>query len=261
MALLTYVGTGSGTVPGVTNPMADYPAGIASGDLLVCVISNKYSPNLPTVPNGWTLATNAQLSAGAGAAGAGSGPVVVTVITKIADGTETGSLSLTVTSANSSVARMFALRRSNNSSKIFDFIFSNGSDVTGDTSWSVTAEQSLDLIVDDLVVACTATNEAASYTYTTHAFSQTDITFGARTQRTSTQTSGGDDCRVNIVSAAVTAGSGTAATTFTMTASGSTATAPTGPTVFMRVREIDAPVASNMRMMNMDTKLMVAVRV
>lgn len=69
---VSYVGTGSGSVPVANNPMAEYPS-IQAGDLLITAIAN--NPNIPNIPSGWTQI--GQKTAGAGSAGAGSGMILI----------------------------------------------------------------------------------------------------------------------------------------------------------------------------------------
>lgn len=95
------VGTPSAVTP---NPTPSFPASIAVNDLLILLVVNKYPANGPTTPAGWTLI--GQTSGGSGASGVDSGQVYVTVYYKIADGTETGPMTVTIPSSNSSRAQI-----------------------------------------------------------------------------------------------------------------------------------------------------------
>ena len=92
-------GTAALTVP--------HPTGISAGDLLVLVVGNKHPPSGPTTPAGWTLVTSGQGLGGLGTNGGDRGPVFSSIFVKIALGTETGNLAVTLTSAVGSIGRMF----------------------------------------------------------------------------------------------------------------------------------------------------------
>src|SRR4051812_24340143 len=84
------IATGSGTAP-----TPGYPAGITAGQLLVCFLVSKYGA--VTTPSGWTLPTNGKFTGGNPAAQlTDSGDATFTVFYKIADGTETGTLTITI---------------------------------------------------------------------------------------------------------------------------------------------------------------------
>lgn len=95
----------AGTPSAVTpSPTPSYPTSIAAGDLLWLLVVNKYPTNGPSTPSGWTF--YAQTSGGQGSSGADSGNVYVTLYYRIADGTETGTFTVTITGANSSRAQV-----------------------------------------------------------------------------------------------------------------------------------------------------------
>lgn len=80
-----------------------HPSNLVAGNLITMAVINKYPPNGPTTPTGWTK--NVQASGGAGAAGAGTGNVFATSFSKVATGLET-DLTLSTPSANSTLSRM-----------------------------------------------------------------------------------------------------------------------------------------------------------
>jgi hypothetical protein len=226
------IGSGSG---GGTAPIADYPAGIQAGDLLILMIENKYPPNAPVNPTGWKF--EAQISGGSGVAGPGTGQVTTTVYTKVADGTETGSLALSIPSGNSSVARIMSVRSDRGGRIFYDIAVGTAAQNTGNTvNWSSTTSQNMELTVDDFMVAVNGIN-INTYTYTPYTFTQTGTTFGARNQRTSTATSGGGTSRLQVATCSVTAGGANLPVTYGMTSSGSAVDNPAGSTVILRIRE------------------------
>jgi hypothetical protein len=227
---VSFIAIGTEAV-GTTSAAPSYPASISSGDLLLLTVVNKYPTNGPSTPSGWTLLR--QDSGGNGSAGADSGDVYVTVFYKIADGTETGTLTVTVTGGNSTGAYITQYRKTGGTWQI---AASGGSDNVTGTAWSVTTADNVNLAVDDFVIAFSGSN-SDSGAYSTHAFSSTGITFSARTERIDVSNAQGDDNRLFAASATVTAGSGNNPVTYTATAGLSGANSQCGATVVVRLRQ------------------------
>lgn len=225
-------GSAGAVDPGTNTLIVPYPAGIAAGDLLVLAIANKYPPNGPTTPTGWTLVTNGQASGGAGAAGNDSGNVYATVFVKVADGTETGNLTVTVTSANVSLGRMF--RYTNAANAGWDYAATYGSDNTGGTAWIVSGAADPGITSGDMLVVVSAINTDGP-TWSAESVSAAGATFGTHTERQDSGSGVGNDIRLVVSDHTVTAGTAAAAPVFTMTASGAT---PEGASVMLRIREV-----------------------
>ncbi len=219
---------------GTTQVTPGFPTGITAGQLLVLYVVNKYPTNAPTTPAGWTLLDRA--TGGAGAAGAGSGTIYVSVYYKIADGTETGTQTVDIPSGNAAWSRMDRYTKA--ADKTWALAATNGSDNTADTAWSVTGAADIGLIAADLVLAISGTN-TSGITFTGDAIACSGITFGTSTERADAGTGQGDDCSGYVCTSAVSSGTSSGAPSITATAASSTATAPTGGTVFVRLREID----------------------
>ena len=210
----------------------EYPAGLASGDLLILVVENKYPAAVPSTPSGWTAITDGSRSGGSGASGADSGDVLVSTFYKLSDGTETGTLSLTVSSVNSIMGVILAYRKTEPESWVIDA--ASGTDTTAGTSWSVTTG-SLNTYDDGMVVACTGYNADATGTWSSHALTQSGATIGTTTERLDNRTSGGNASGILIVDHVVTAGQLATAATFTSTASISSGNYPAGATVLISI--------------------------
>ena len=237
MTAPSYVATGS-LDDGTTQATPGYPSGIQAGDILLLFVSNKYPTNGPTQPSGWSTPSGNQYSGGSGASGVDTGSVYTTVFTRQADGTETGNVTVDVTSGNSVDAAILAYRPAINQYSTFDIQVVGGSDNTAGTDWSVTTG-SIDLTTDDVVIAGSAVNTDA-YTYTSEAIAVSGITFGTATERVDDPTTQGQDLRLVVSEHPVTAGTNTAAATYTMTASGTTTNRPAGATLLIRIREVAA---------------------
>lgn len=214
-----------------------YPTGITAGQLIIISVCNKYPPNNPTTPAGFTLASNAQGTGGSGAAGIDTGTVYMTVYYKIANGTETGNLNITfIGTNNSAIGRIF---RYTNATSNWDVVAANGSDNTAGTSWLTTMNVNPGITANDMIVVSSGINTDA-YTYSAQAPAEPSVTFGATTERQDSGTTSGQDCALVVTETPVTAGTSTVAPTYSMTSSGTAANNPAGSSVMFRLREIAA---------------------
>jgi hypothetical protein len=234
---IAIAGSGVAAV-GTTSLAIAYPATPASGDLLVIFICNKYPTNTPSQPSGFTTPANNQFSGGAGAAGADSGNVYVTTYTRISDGTETGSITVTVTGGNTCIGRMWRLSKAAN--KIWDIACAGGADNSAGTAWSVTAGSNPGVTAADLVLVASALNGNTD-TATVEAITQTGVTFGTMTEEQDSGTNNGDDCSLWMTSHPVNSGTGSAAPVYTATVGGTGSATAAGASLFMRLREVTPP--------------------
>lgn len=228
---ISYIDAGT-TDYGTTPLVPAYPSGFATGDLLVLHVTNKPETAVPTTPAGWTLEESR--SGGSGSAGADSGDVLVSVYTKTADGTESGTLSVTITGANSARAKMYAYT-SSNTSALWLTDSADGVDSTAGTGWSVSTG-AISVQPDDLVLAFSGINTDLGNA-TTEALAMSGVTFGTMVERDDASISTGNDLSMVASEHPVTAGTVSAAATFTMTWTASGANYPAGATVLLRLRE------------------------
>ena len=235
----------SGTVAtGAAALAVPHPAGIVAGDLLVLVVGNKHPPNGPTTPAGWTLVTSGQGLGGLGTNGGDRGPVFSTIFVKIALGTETGNLAVTLTSAVGSIGRMF--RYTKTTAAAWDYAATNGADSMAGTNWSVTGAANPGISSGDLVIVGSVVNSNRMNDpdpWTLESVAAAGATFGGATERQDSSTAAGNDLALIVSDHPVTAGTATAVPVFTMTGAPAgrvTANTPTGPSVFLRIRESNA---------------------
>lgn len=231
-------GSAGAAAVGTTSLSVAYPASIAAGDLLVLCIANKYPPNKPTEPSGWTTPANSRQSGGGGAPGADSGDVYCAVFVKTATGSESGSLTVTITSGNAAVGRMF--RYACGAGSTWDVACDNGSETSPDTDWTVMGPYGFSAASGDWIVVASAINTDA-YTFSAHSFSGS-LTYGSMTERQDSGTTNGDDCALEVADCAISSGSSSAEYgTYNATASGSDGGSnPCGASVFVRIRELAA---------------------
>lgn len=227
------VGTPSAVTP---NPTPSYPISIALGDLLVLLVVNKYPTNGPSTPSGWTLW--GQSSGGAGAAGADSGTVYATVFYKIADGTETGAITVTIASSNSSRAQIGRWTKGATESWGLS-VPSIGSSNTPGTAVNVTGDVDPGAIAGDLFIVLGGANTNL-YTLNllpTLAISGCSISNPGGAFMESGGGSG-DHVRIFASNHAVMSGTSAGVPSYAASYSGTAGNAPAGGAVIVRARAV-----------------------
>jgi len=204
------------------------------GDMFVMFVSTRGTSD-PTLldPYGWT--SLGSYNGGAGTFGVDAGNARVTAYYREATSRRWGTQSVILTSADVAIGQIIAVHTKNIDTWSIDS--DGGTDTSAGTGWSVTGS-GIDLSSiegGDVILVGSAINTDA-YTYTSHALSASGITFGEVTQTATYNTTSGNDSNLTIVTSRVTGGSGNAlAPTLTMTASGSTANAPAGSSLFVKI--------------------------
>jgi hypothetical protein len=248
--------TAGAVAAGTTSAAVPHPTGIVAGNLLLLFCSYKYNDIFAT-PAGWTKMG----AGGIGICGAGpgidTGAAGIIVFFKIAVGGETGNLTVTNTSGNVLLCRMFRYSYAT-ATKDMALIIGNGEDsAAGSNQWftALTGWRSangsvpltgadVSVAANDVVVAASGIN-ADTYTYTSQVFSMAGITTGTVVERQDSGTASGQDCALVITEHPITAGANSNDSfSYTMTSSSFTANNPCGGTVVVRMREVDK-VSSN----------------
>lgn len=191
-----------------------YPASIATGDQVFYALHSKpaASASHPTV-TGWTKIFEGSL--GGGTAGATTGPTLTTVYQKDTVGAETGSVSITPTSANVSQGAIIAF--SNTSAAWASSVVASGSQTTAVTSISITTNATLAETTGDWVLG--VTSAAVNTNLSSHAFTTTGVTWSAvATEQVDTGSGLGQTARMALSTRQVASGTGTAAPVYTATA-------------------------------------------
>lgn len=229
-------GASGAAAAGTTSLSVPYPTGITAGQMLVLAIATK-SGTIPIVPTDWTI--RATDTGGAGS-GVDQGQITAFILTKEADGFESGNLSVSLPSGNSSLGRMFRYTKA--AGKTWSFASATAQrNVGGSTSWSVTTAGTLDATANDMIIAASAVNTDA-YSFSGQDLSASGITaWGTYAERQDSGTTNGNDCRLVVSEHPITAGTATGALTHTMLANGSATNAPAGASAFLRLREVDPP--------------------
>lgn len=223
---------------GGTSVSPAYPASIVAGDLLVLIIGMKPSVangGSVTIPSGWT-----QIISITGAGGYGTtlavdrGNTNLFTFYKVAVGTESGSLLVTLATNDVSWAQMYRL---SNATGLWSIAGTIGSDTTaGNVSIAFGADPGVTAGDYILGAMCIPTDVTTPNQFSAEAISQSGITFGTVTEISEPDSNTGNDIGGFTYQATVNSGTSSGVPTLTATAGGTT-TNVRGPGVFIRVRE------------------------
>lgn len=218
---------------GSTSLAVPWPASPVAGNLAALTIANKFPTNGPTTPTDWTLPSNGQASGGIGVNGTDSGNVYCTVYYFVLLGTESGNLSVTITSGNSAVGRIFQYSKTGGA---WDIAAVNGTDLVADASWAITYGANPGIRQKDMILVASAIN-TDDYTYSGQALTVTGCTLGTETERQDSGTITGSDCALMVSDHVIASGTATAAPTYAATSSGTDSSVrPGGASVLLRIR-------------------------
>lgn len=229
------IGAGAG---GTNSAAPGYPASIAANDLLVLCVAHKYpaAPSSVSTPAGWTAPSN-NIGRGDDALGTGvndQGETAATMFYKLATGSESGTLTLTVTSGNAAYAW---IARYTNATGAWLAAAAQGGDASRGANWSATMGTDPGITTGDMVVSCAARSEGSVVSAASEAIAATGLTVGTQAERGDNGTSFGDNVGAVISDHAITTGPASDVVTYTFTS----ATSSSGGTVILRIREDAAP--------------------
>lgn len=237
---LTVTNGGFATSSSATNIDVSYPGSIAAGDLLVLIAGMKPSTeNTGSIsnPSGWT-AQLAGFGGGYGTTlGADTGNTYQRVATKEAAGTESGTLSVSMSGADVSWAIILRIASSTGGSARLVGAARGMSDTTaGD--YSATNTISAATAVDDLLISSFVipTDVTTPSQFSAHAYSQTGSTFSGITEVGEADSSLGNDIGGLVFYGTVATGGNSNNVTQSATAGGTT-TNVRGPGGLLILRE------------------------
>ena len=238
MAAPTFVASGTATSNSTASITPDWPAGLAAGDYVILEVVHKYEDRTVSNPSGFTLLGSH--TGGAGTAGVDTGNLKILVYGKEADGTESGTFTVSTTGGTASClfGRTYALRKAGGTTWSVGTA-AIGADNSPGTLCSFTFDTDPGIVADDLCCVAWAVNSDA-YTHGTHTFAATGLTVGTVSSRGNAAVTAGNNLRAGLVTAPITAGPATDVATYTNTASSSGASAPAGAAILLRLREIPA---------------------
>lgn len=225
---------------GTTSLSVPLPASIATGNLLVLVVSSKYPAAVPAEPTGYRF--RGSFSGGSGASGVDAGQALISVYTKPVSQTgESGNVAVAITGGNVCRGRIFQYTKTANAGTSWGFAFAGGAQNTPGLAWAVTASTLLDITAGDMVLACSAVNgdgSAGTTAFSAQALLATGTTLGTEAEIDDGVTANGDDLGMFVSEHPIATGTASAPCTYAATASATSASTPAGATAFLRLREI-----------------------
>ncbi len=237
-------GTEAYSTSGGSSVAPSYPASLASGNGIVLIVGQKPSSangGTCTTPTGFyrwaeiTGATDGDTGGYTTTLGADTGNTNLFVFFKQSDGTETGTLSVTVGTNNICWGVMYRVTKASDCGWLLGS--TTGKDTTGSGNVSVTFAADPGTALNDVIIAafCQPTDVTTPAQFSAEALTQTGVTFGTITEDLEADSSVGNDIGGYVVHCRPTAGPSSAAPSMTATAGG-TNTNVRGPAVFLRLR-------------------------
>jgi hypothetical protein len=221
------------TADGTTSLSVAYPSSPQAGDLLLLFIGSKWLSSSHSPPGDWTL-LSLEFAGSGSDTGSDTGTVEASVYWKIADGTETGNITVSIPSG--SVAQALIVRCFRTAGSAWDYAATTARWTTDNTNpISDTFDDDPGITDDDVLLVFAALNANLSTNVASTTLAATSATIALRTQERFTATSTGSDMLVSLYSYDVTAGTATAAPTWQATKS--TNAAGEGPVILVRLRE------------------------
>lgn len=230
-----YGGVGAWAVGSNASPTPGYPAGVAAGDLILCLVVHKWtSGNENQVPTVTDYALTTTGRNGTTVTGNSAGSVRGTVLEHVAASALTGSVTVSVTNNGFPLAARLMRWAKNTATNTWQIAGTTGTDGDEATTAVSATGGSLALTTGDWLVVHVGIKDDAP----THASQVVDVpgcTLGAITWLAKDATTTGNDLGGYTGYVEITAGTATGAPVYTATAS---ATSGSSTTVnFIRVRE------------------------
>lgn len=244
-AAITYQSAGAlaYSAAGGTSVAPAYPASIAAGDLLVLIVGMKpgtANTGAVTTPTGWNAIVSITGAGGYGTTlGADKGNTNLFTYYKVAGGTESGTLDVTINVNGANGVAWAQITRHTKTTGEWSVAGATGSDITGDTTVSIAFGSNPGVTANDHIIGamCIPTDITTPTQFSVEAFTQTGISaWGTLTEISEPDSANGNDIGGFVINRPVTTGTGTANPTMTATAGG-TVTNVRGPGVFIRIRE------------------------
>jgi hypothetical protein len=231
-ASVAYVDVGSSSSD-TTFAIPSYPS-IEEGYGLILDVGTKLEAARVSTPTGWRRI--GEFISWTGSNGTDLGAIRKTVFFKEADGTESGTLSISTVGGNSTMAVIYAF--SKDPRLYWDITCVGGGHVTpATTSYSSTSYSPYETGEGDLLLVSNSGNSNA-ISFSSTLLSQTGVTITPiDNDLVNIGTSVGNDQTLLAGVYEVTSGTGTTPLVFTMTTSGSSAGAPIGSTAFIKVSQ------------------------
>lgn len=235
---IAYRSVSSTVSAGANTYLFRQPDVVEANDYAMLAVVSKYPAAVPDVPTGYTLLASG--TGGSGADGADVGQILITVDTRICDGTEDAATqSLSVSGGNCVTSRSICYGAGAESS--WEIATAFGAQTAHVSAWSITTNESLDLRAGDVLIGVVGkSGDVDTIHSTSHVVSANGVTFGTVTPRIGTTaangTTQGDDCALHVFEVPVTSGSGTGPVSMTIDWSG-TGTGTGGGALFVRLRE------------------------
>jgi hypothetical protein len=235
---VAYRSTGA-TSAGTTSCTPGLPAGVVKGDGLLMHVGSKLQAPIVDTPSGWRrIGENIVGTLGNGQ---DTGPIRNTLFFREADGTEASTVSVNLPNGNSVMGTIHAY--SKDPWLHWNIEVFGGEQKTVTTSWVINSYGKFSTKKGDMLASFISINTEA-YPLNSQSAVQAGLTFQATTEVFDSGTQQGNDQRQVVSNHKVLFGSAFEKLNYTLTAEGTSPTAPIGPIgslLFVRLRQSNTP--------------------
>lgn len=230
---------------GTTSISPTFPSGITAGQLLVAIVTIREASNsYALIANpGWTGI--GEIFSTFGSVGADAGPIRSYAFFRVADGSESGSLTISVPASTSAAGAVFRFSSSLGTAAEWNIEWASGEDTSSGTGYSVACTPhaprlTAGWIAPGDVLFVHAAKPSDSGSWASQSITSTGLTIGSSSEVLDYTTSFGNDLSVCAWHATVSSGT-QSSSTVTVSA---TITASYGPAMVFRIRDV-APSPAN----------------
>lgn len=235
---ITYKSVTATTPLGTTSVTIPYPPTITAGDIILLFVAGKYDTTTTPTISGFTFIGEG--TGGAGSAGIDSGTCKVMAYYRIADGSETGNVVVTLTGGSSWSGQM--ANWSLGAGEVWETpVFTIGAKNSGgSTSLQMPGADNLNAVAGDHIFVAGVSNSDL-YTLSSMSLSVPGCSTSTTLTALHWGNSSGQDTTVFRHARSMTGGPETSAPVWNSTASGSTTNSPAGVAIFVRLRASTPP--------------------
>ncbi len=233
---ITSVAVSATSAAGTTSITPSYPAGLAAEDGLILVVGTKLQSCQVDTPAGWRRIK--ETIGFSGSNGSNQGAIRQTMFWKEATGSESGTLTVTIDTGQSSFGTMYAFRKDPRAQWNID-VYHGRYNTYNNVNYSVRSYESLTTRRGDILFCANAIN-TSSYTFSTEALAHTGATMTALSLELAERTTTTGNRQAHLSSLfEVTSGAGSGYLTYSALSSGAASTPqnPMGVCQMVRLRQ------------------------
>lgn len=227
---VSFVNAGA-VATGTTSISVAYPASIVADNLLIMTVISKLTDNIPPTPTGWIRHQGYISKSDIGAIGSLNGPLHTCMYTKIANGTETGNVTVEAPDPNATPSIQAVILQYTKTLTYWDIEAARGIQRSQTSPWSIILDRDPGIQADDLCVVGIG-GSRRDIAFSSESLTVSGITFGVGSERIDSTNLNGHGTRLCVWEQAATSGTSSGVATFA-----ATYTVRTGAIILLRLRD------------------------